>query len=232
MLSDMSIWARIADALAALAAGEPLSVVFERLRGPAEMGVGFTIAVIALGAKLAKADGQVTRDEVATFRRVFTIADDEAANAARVYNLARQDVAGFDAYARKIRAMFGDADRQMLRDVLEGLFLIALADGHYHPNEDTYLEEVARVFGLNDSCFRSLRARYVEGAVHDPHDVLGVPHDAPIEDIRRAWRQAVKENHPDAMLARGVPPEALRLAEGRLIDINRAWEEIRTKVAA
>ncbi|MGL5009773.1 MAG: TerB family tellurite resistance protein, partial [Paracoccaceae bacterium] len=178
----MSIWARIADALAALAAWEPLSVVFDRLRGTGEKSVGFTIAVIALGAKLAKADGQVTRDEVSTFRRVFTIDDDEAANAARVYNLARQDVAGFDAYARKVRAMFGDADRQMLIDVLEGLFLIALSDGHYHPNEDTYLEEVARQFGLGESCFNSLKARFVDGEVHDPYDVLGVPHDAAIED--------------------------------------------------
>ncbi|MGL5008557.1 MAG: TerB family tellurite resistance protein, partial [Paracoccaceae bacterium] len=116
--------------------------------------------------------------------------------------------------------------------VLEGLFLIALSDGHYHPNEDTYLEEVARQFGLGESCFNSLKARFVDGEVHDPYDVLGVPHDAAIEDIRRAWRQAVKDSHPDAMLARGVPPEALRLAERRLIDINRAWDEIRSKVAA
>jgi DnaJ like chaperone protein len=228
----MSIWDRIADALAALVAGEPLASVFDRLRGSAERSVGFTIAVIALGAKLAKADGQVTRDEVATFRRVFTIDEAEAANAARVYNLARQDVTGFDAYARKVRAMFGEGDRQMLIDVLEGLFLIALADGQYHPNEDEYLGEVARIFGLDDGCFASLRARFIDGLGHDPHDVLGVAHDAPLEEIRKAWRQAVKENHPDAMLARGVPPEALRLAERRLIDINRAWDEIRARVAA
>jgi DnaJ like chaperone protein len=228
----MSIWDRIADALAALVAGEPLSAVFERLTEPAERSVGFTIAVIALGAKLAKADGQVTRDEVSTFRRVFTISDAEAANAARVYNLARQDVAGFDAYARKVRRMFGDADRQMLIDVLEGLFHIALADGHYHENEDLYLEEVAAQFGLGEACFRSLRARFVEGAAHDPYDILGISRDTSYDAAKAAWRQAVKDSHPDAMIARGVPPEALRLAEKRLIDINRAWEEIQTKVAA
>ncbi|MDO8884231.1 TerB family tellurite resistance protein, partial [Pseudotabrizicola sp.] len=101
----MSIWIRIADALSALAQGEGLSVVFDRLRGVQSMpekSVGFTIAVIALGAKMAKADGQVSRHEVATFRQIFAIPDEESANAARVFNLARQDVAGFDAYARKV----------------------------------------------------------------------------------------------------------------------------------
>jgi DnaJ like chaperone protein len=228
----MSIWDRIADALAALVAGEPLSVVFERLTGPGEKSVGFTIAVIALGAKLAKADGQVTRDEVSTFRRVFTISDAEADNAARVYNLARQDVAGFDAYARKVRAMFGKDDQQMLIDVLEGLFHIALSDGQYHPNEDLYLEEVAHQFGLDEGCFRSLRARFVEGAAPDPYDVLGLPRDASLDAARAAWRQAVKNSHPDVMIARGVPPEAVHMAERRLMDVNRAWEDIQARVAA
>jgi DnaJ like chaperone protein len=229
----MSIWARIADALAALAAGEPLSVVFDRLKGgQAERSVGFTIAVIALAAKLAKADGQVTRDEVATFRRVFTIDDAEADNAARVYNLARQDVAGFDAYARKVRAMFGADDRRMLIDVLEGLFHIALSDGRYHPNEDLFLAEVAHQFGLDEGCFQAVRARFVDGAARDPFLVLGLAPDADLQAARAAWRQAVKDNHPDAMIARGVPAEAVRLAERRLIEINTAWQAIQTRVAA
>ncbi len=228
----MSLWTRIADALAALASGEPLSVVFDRLRGSAETSVGFTIAVIALGAKLAKADGEVTRDEVATFRQIFAIPEDEMANAARVYNLARQDVAGFDAYAHKIRRMFGEDHRDVLTDLLEGLFQIAVSDGRYHANEDVYLFEVAQIFGISDACFRAIRSRFVEGAPRDPYDVLGLAADAPIDAVRAAWRQAVKDNHPDAMIARGIPPEAVKLAERRLIDINKAWAEIQTRIAA
>ena len=93
----MSIWTRITEALSALTSGEALSAVFDRLRTPPEKSVAFTIAVIALGAKMAKADGQVTRDEVTAFREVFNIGDADAQGAARVFNLARQDVAGFDA---------------------------------------------------------------------------------------------------------------------------------------
>ena len=205
------------------------------MRGPAtapDHSVGFTIAVIALGAKIAKADGQVTRAEVAAFRRIFTIDEAEEQNAARVFNLARQDVAGFDAYARKIAAMFGAGNRDTLRDLLEGLFHIALADGAWHPQEEEFLHEVARIFGLDDRCFNAIRARFVDGAPRDPFDVLGVPRDAPLDAVRAAWKTLVRESHPDRMIARGVPPEAVKLAERRMADINAAWEDISARRAA
>ncbi|MCV2873392.1 molecular chaperone DjiA [Defluviimonas sp. WL0050] len=227
----MSIWTRISEALAALAKGEGLSAVFDRLKTPPERSIGFTIAVIALGAKMAKADGQVTRDEVTAFREVFAIAREEEDNAARVFNLARQDVAGFELYASKIAAMLGPGD-PVLVDLMEGLFHIAMADGEYHPHEDAFLREVARIFGVDDRCFRSLLTRFVPDAAPDPYYVLRVSHDAPMDDIRAAWRQAVKDCHPDRMRARGLPEEALKLAEQRLVAVNRAWEEITGKKAA
>ncbi|MFN6977036.1 MAG: TerB family tellurite resistance protein [Gemmobacter sp.] len=217
--------------MAALAKGEGLAAVFDRLRTPPEMTVAFTIAVIALSAKLAKADGQVTRDEVAAFRQVFAIPPGEEANAARVFNLARQDVAGYEAYASKIAAMFA-ADREMRIDILEALFHVAMADGEFHPGEDAYLRTVAALFGLGEPCYRAMRERFVPGSPHDPYDVLGVAPDAPLEAVRAAWRQAVLESHPDRMMARGVPPEAVRLAERRLVAVNAAWDEISRDRAA
>ena len=127
----MSIWTRITEALQALASGESLSTVFEKLRSSPERSVGFTIAVIALGAKMAKADGLVTRDEVAAFREVFHIPPEDEASAARVFNLARQDVAGFEEYAKRVASMFEEADGTLC-DLMEGLFYIAVADGAYH----------------------------------------------------------------------------------------------------
>jgi len=227
----MSIWTRIADALAALAKGEGLATVFDKLNAAPERSVGFTIAVIALGAKMAKADGQVTRNEVTAFREVFAIPPSEEENAARVFNLARQDVAGFDLYARKIAAMFGPGHAALI-DLMEGLFHIAMADGDFHPHEDAFLREVARIFGVDDRCFRSLLTRFVPDAPRDPFDVLRVPHDATIDEVRAAWRQAVRDSHPDRMRARGLPDEALKMAEQRLIDVNRAWEEIQARKAA
>lgn len=221
----MSIWTRIVAAISALAQGEPLTKVFEGLRTPPERSVAFTIAVIALGAKIAKADGHVTRAEVTAFRQVFEIPAADEANAARVFNLARQDVAGFEEYARRVRAMFGDGD-PMLQDLLEGLFHIAMADGLYHPHEETYLQRVAEIFAIPDTVFRGIRARFVPDAAPDPYDVLGVSPDASMADIRAAWRQLVRDTHPDRMMAHGLPVEAIKLAETRMVAINKAWEEI------
>ncbi|MEQ6247341.1 molecular chaperone DjiA [Sulfitobacter sp. HNIBRBA3233] len=226
----MSIWTRISEALSALTKGEGLAAVFDRLRAPPERSVAFTIAVIALGAKMAKADGQVTRDEVTAFREVFQIADADAAGAARVFNLARTDVAGFDDYARRIKDMFGN-DTSLLTDLMEGLFHIAMADGTYHPMEDAFLEEVARIFDLQEGDFESLRARFVPNTSPLPHTVLGIAPNASLDEARAAWRKLVRANHPDALAARGLPEEAVRLAEKRMIDINRAWETISGKAA-
>lgn len=154
-----SIWTRILDALSALAHGEGLAAVFDHLRGDAppsapEKSVAFTIAILALAAKMAKADGQVTRDEVSAFRAIFTLPAGEEAHAARVFDLARQDVAGFDAYARKVAALFNPGqqpiraqDHHILIDVLEALFAIAMADGAYHAGEDAYLGGLHRFSG-------------------------------------------------------------------------------------
>ncbi|MCV6598361.1 MAG: molecular chaperone DjiA [Mangrovicoccus sp.] len=221
----MSIWTRITEAVSALAKGEPLAHVFDRLRTPPERTVGFTIAVIALGAKMAKADGQVTRDEVAAFREVFHIPPDEEAAAARVFNLARQDVAGFEDYAQRVRSMFGQGHGSLC-DLMEGLFHIAMADGTYHPGEDAFLRRVSEIFGLGEGEFRGLKARFVPGADPNPYEVLGADPAMEMQEIRQLWRELVRETHPDRMLARGVPEEAMRMAEARLIAINRAWEEI------
>jgi len=227
----MSIWTRISEALRALTSGESLASLFDFGRKPPEKSVAFTIAVIALGAKMAKADGQVTRDEVLAFREVFQISKADEAQAARVFNLARQDVAGFDIYAQKIARMFGDG-ADLLTTLVEGLFHMAVADGDYYPAEDEFIAEVARIFGLSEKKFTCLRSRYVPGAAPDPYSVLGVPEGADLARIRAIYRKLVRENHPDAMVAKGLPAEAIALANTRLATINRAWDEIRTQLEA
>ena len=221
----MSVWKRIALALNALLDGESLTEALTKLSTQPERTVAFTISVIALGAKLAKADGQVTRDEVAAFRRIFTIPPGEEQQAARVFDLARTDVAGFDAYARQIARMFRDRP-EMLVDVMDGLLAIAVADGEFHPQEDEFLSEVNRIFGLSDQDFRRIKARHLPD-VTDPYMVLGVEPDTSLAELRRHWRQLVRDLHPDRMIGRGAPVEAQRMAEQRLAAINDAYDVIR-----
>ncbi len=227
----MSLWSRISEAVAALLArGDQLIAVFDRRNLRPERSVAFTIAVISLGAKMAKADGRVMPAEVAAFRRVFQIAPEDEAAAARVFNLARQDIAGFDAYAARIAGMFRRQPR-VLEDILEGLFHIAIADGRYHEAEADFLRRVAEIFGIAPAAFACVEARHVEGRARDPWQVLGVARGADLATVRTRWRTLVRENHPDRMIARGLPPESVALANARLAAINAAWEEISAREA-
>lgn len=220
----MSIWTRIAEALRALTAGEGLAAVLDRLSAPPERSVAFTIAVIALGAKLAKADGAVTRDEVAAFRGIFTIPRRAEAEAARVFNLARQDVAGFEFYAQRVARMFNPGS-PVLADLMDGLFAVAISDGDYHPDEDAFLSRVAAIFGFSDRDFACRRALWAPQRA-DPWAVLGLQPGVEPAAIRARWRALVRETHPDMLIARGLPEEAVKLATARLARINAAYESI------
>jgi DnaJ like chaperone protein len=114
---------------------------------------------------------------------------------------------------------------------MEGLFHIAMADGFYHPNENEFLQTVAGIFDVPDTQFSRLRLRFAPDAQHDPYSVLGVSPDATPKEIRAAWRKLVQDNHPDVLIARGLPEEAQQLAQKRMAAINRAWEELSGKAA-
>src|SRR5439155_13361863 len=174
--------------------------------------VAFTIAVIALGAKMAKADGTVTRDEVAAFREVFQVPPGEEAHLRLVFDIARRSTAGFESYARQIGRLFV-GQRMMLEDLLGGLFYIALADGRLCPAEDDYLRTVARHLGFDAAGYARIRSAFV-GAMpdgepdgDDPHVVLGIPPDASLAEIRAAYRRLIRPHHPDLLAARGLPAD-------------------------
>lgn len=217
-----SFWQRIGDRLAALV-GRPRAVA------PPERSVAFTIAVIALGAKLAKADGTVGRAEVRAFRRIFTIPRGDEKHAAHVFDLARQDVAGFDLWAARIAALFPPGD-VVLAEVLEGLYVIAFADGELHEAEEIFLNEVARIFAIPAATQAALRARHDPRQSCEPCAVLGIEPGTPLPEARARWRELVRENHPDRAQAHGLPPEAVRLAESRTRAINAAWQSYRRRM--
>jgi DnaJ like chaperone protein len=189
----------------------------------------FAIAVIALSAKMAKADGVVSRSEVDAFCRIFSIPPGEERNVSRIYNLAKGDVAGFDSYAREVRRLFAD-DPTMLEAVLDGLFDIARADGAVHERELIYLGEVGRIFGFDELAFARIRARHVVDEA-DPYLILAADPAWDREQLQRQYRRLVQENHPDRLIARGVPEEFIRIANDRLAAINAAWDMVERRRA-
>jgi len=231
----MRIFSRIAVLMAdgAGKVGAAVSGLRALLTGLASSEVrreaAFAIGVIGLSAKMAKADGVVMRAEVDAFCRIFSIPPGEERNVARVYNLAKQDVAGFDAYARDIARLLAD-DQAMLEGVLDSLFDIAGADGAVHEREMTYLEEVARIFGFDATGFARIRARHViDGA--DPYLVLEADRTWDYKRLKRQYRRLVVENHPDRLISLGVPEEFIRIATERLAAINAAWDKIERRQA-
>ncbi|MCY4445530.1 MAG: molecular chaperone DjiA [Rhodobacteraceae bacterium] len=187
--------------------------------------VSFTIAVISLGAKLAKIDGRVTRLEIRAFREIFQIPPEEKKNAARVFDYASKNPVGYEYYALEIRKLLGHGS-PLLKDILEGLIYIANADGEISFPERRFLIRVNAIFGLPRRQFRQSLNYYAVGNSIDPYTVLGVSRDMPLSEIKKVWRELVMQFHPDALKARGIPREAVRVSELQLSRFNQAWRVI------
>jgi DnaJ like chaperone protein len=233
-------WKTITHALGLEKAGslrDALSAVWTRLgldrlaeRTPAHRTAAFTIAVTTLAAKMAKADGVALPVEAEAFEQLFEIPPAEEANVKRLYNLASEDVAGYEAYAGKIARMLKD-EPELLRAVLECLFHIAAADGVLHPAEDRFLETVAERFGLSRLEFLAIRASFVHDP-ESPYAILGVAPDASEAEIKAHYRALVREYHPDRLAASGVPEEFRCAAHRRIAAINVAYETVMAQRAA
>jgi len=248
---SMSIWGKIIGGATGFALGGPLGALLGALAGHAAdkyvgaevaalegpdgsidpgdrtgtRQIAFTIAVIALGAKMAKADGQVDRSEIAAFKEVFQVPASETANVARVFDLAKRDARGFEPYAHQIAKMFRKG-HPVLEELLDGLFHIARADGKVHDSEIAYLAEVARLFGFTEADFARIREANVGPDKADPYTILGVTRAMSNDEIRAAWRKLARDNHPDRLIAQGLPEEFVALANQKLATINAAYDKV------
>lgn len=225
----MKIWDKIVEGMNGLGIAELLGLSSP----PADDGghpglrqIGFTIGVIALGAKMARVDGEVSEAEIAAFRTFFHVPPGEEANVERFFNLAKRDAAGFETYARQVAALFPDAP-EVLEGVIEGLFDIAKADGHIDAAEADYLVKVARIFGLESSRFERAKAAALGVVECEACTILGIDPLATDEQIREAWLRLVRANHPDRLIAQGLPEEAIAVATRKLALINDAYDRLR-----
>jgi len=201
------------------------AVVVQRLDRPDRRQVAFTIAAIALAAKMAAADGIATPAEFAKFERLFRVPEAERVNAARFYRLAQGSVAGFEAYADQAARMLGEGS-PLLEDLLEALLLIAKIDG-IHPAELAYLDAVAPRLGIDAGSYDRIRARHLATTADDPWLVLGVEPGADAATVAAAYRALAKRHHPDRHIADGTPPEFIRVSEERMAAINAAYAAVR-----
>lgn len=229
---QLAIWQRINDFLVTVAQGtsEVASSIGSALDPdnwlPGGRDAAFTLALVALSAKMAVADGVVTRTEVQAFRANVIIPPGSEAQVNRLFELAQQDVAGYQSYARKIARLFAEQP-ETLEHVLDALFHIASADGFIHQDELEYLKNVSDIFGFDEMRFEQIVATHlVDTRGADPYLVLGLMPNAPWDEVRRVYLRLVAEHHPDRLAAKGVPPEMMALTTARMAAINGAYAAI------
>lgn len=196
----------------------------DRLLAPAPRPAAFSVAIVALSAKMAKADGVVVEAEVKAFREVFDIPDEELAAVARLFDLAKQDTAGFQSYARQVADLFKD-EPDTREDLIDALFHVAKADHALHPRELEFLSEVGRILGFEGPAYERIEARHVRRP-GDPYAVLDLDPDASDAEVKAHWRALVATHHPDKLAGRGLPPAAIKLANDRVAALNAAYEAI------
>ena len=236
----MSIWGKVLGGAAGFALGGPIGALVGGVLGHAvdrmrvddgatategTKQVAFTIGVIVLGAKMAKADGVVTPDEVVAFKEVFHVPPDEMKNVGRVFDQARKDAAGYEPYAHQIGGLFKN-NPAVLEDLVDGLFHIAKADNIMHPKELEFLEAVSTIFGFNEAEWLRIKEGHLGPDQADPYTVLGAAHDTPDDELKRVYRKLVREHHPDTLIAQGMPQEFVDVANDKLAAINSAYDRV------
>ncbi len=246
----MSVWGKIIGGVTGFMTGGPIGAVLGAAMGhAADSGAGrlapgaadltallgskeqlFAVSVVVLSAKLAKCDGPVKRAEIDAFKRMFRIPPENMAEVGQLFDQAREDAKGFEPFADRVGQAFAD-NPAMLEDVLAALFTIARADAALTRGEVAFLQRVQVGFGLDAAAWMRARdghaARPAQEQGIDPYSVLGLPANASDEQLRATWRKLMRENHPDALLARGVTPEFAKRATDKVAEINNAWDRIK-----
>ena len=241
----MSIWGKIVGGAAGFALGGPIGALVgvaaghfvDRVsaRGRSAAGPGapgietkrqvFAIALIVLCAKMAKADGQVTRDEIEAFKRIFRVPEGEMEQVGQIFNEARRESTGFEPYAEQVMEIFPH-NRHVREELLAALFHIAQADGIIHEGELAFLKAVARIFQFDERDFDRIFSSHLGSDDADPYQILGVDRDAEDSEIKKAYRDLMRENHPDRLMAQGLPQEMIDVANEKVAHINDAYDRV------
>ena len=235
----MNIWGKVIGGAAGFAIGGPIGALLGAVAGHAidtkilpsyisndvnYKSIVFTAGVIALSAKMAKADGKVTKEEILTFRKLVQIPKDNINQVSKLWELAKETTDGYELYAKQIFSLFSNQP-EILERILDILFEIAKSDGNIDSTELNYLKNVSNIFNFDEIIFKKLLA------LHNPEnnsfEILGVQISDSLEDIQKKWKEMVKNNHPDKLVGQGMPIEFIESANQKLAIINSAYEEIK-----
>ena len=190
----------------------------------------FALSIIILGAKIAKADGIVTKEEIEVFKEKFRISPNDMGQVGKIFNEAKKTSYGFESIAQQISDLFHD-NRIILEELLNNLFYIAEADGKISDNELNFLRTISSIFKFDENTFERIYQTRLNDKESNPYKVLGVNRADDDETIRKAWIKLTKEHHPDNLISKGMPPEFIKQTTEEMSSINSAYDRIQKQRA-
>ena len=235
----MSIWGSLIGGMIGFSLGGPFGMLLGSLlggkisRARATSGFNaaaqgqkvFALSLIVLSAKLSKADGQVSREELIAVKDKLKIPEHELDQVGKIFNKAKEESIGYEPYAKQI-AHFYKGHLNVLEEVINTLFYIAEADGNISDQEFKMIQNVAQIFGLDEQQFNGIVESRKSSDKLNPYVVLESNPDDNLADIRKWYLKLSKEHHPDLLLSKGVPEEVIDESKKKMRAINAAWDQI------
>ena len=235
----MSIWGSLIGGMVGFSLGGPFGMLLGSLIGGkisrsrstakfrtfAQSQQIFALSLIVLSAKLSKADGQVSREELIAVKDKLKIPESELDQVGKIFNKAKKESAGYEQYAQQIAQLY-QGNLNVLEEVINILFYIAEADGNISKSELNMIENIARIFGLSEKQLNSIKESRKSSEKLNPYIVLESNPDDNIENIRKKYIKLSKEHHPDLLISKGVPEEVIEESKKKMRAINSAWDQI------
>ena len=247
----MSIWGKLIGGAAGMALGGPIGAILGIAAGHgvdkvSKFGAGesnknfsndqkeqiFATSVIAISAKLAKADGRISKSEILAFKKIFDFPAEDEKAISNIFNSAKENIDDYKDIAEQVYKVF-KSDKGLLFELLNSLFSIAYADRELHPKEKLMLSDIAKIFQISSNEFESLNNIFEAKISEDnnsknrSYKILGLSENASLEEVSKQYRKLIKEYHPDKLQGMGLPKEFIELANQKLSAINKAYTEIK-----
>lgn len=211
--------------------GSLLGGKISRARSGARMGSFaqpqqvFALSLIVLSAKLSKADGQVSREELIAVKDKLKIPENELDQVGKIFNKAKEESQGYEPYAQQIAQIYR-GNLNVLEEVINMLFYIAEADGNVSASELEMIESISGIFGLSNVQFKSIKESRKLSEKSNPYIILESNPNDDIQSIRKKYIKLSKEHHPDLLISKGVPTEVIEESKKKMRAINSAWDQI------
>jgi DnaJ like chaperone protein len=235
----MSIWGSLIGGMIGFSLGGPFGMLLgsllggkiSRARSTGNFGAFaqpqqiFALSLIVLSAKLSKADGKVSHEELVAVKDKLKIPENEIDQVGKIFNKAKEESTGYEPYAQQIAQIYR-GNTNVLEEVINILFYIAEADGEVSSSELVMIENISKIFGLNQVQFNSIRESRKGSDKLNPYVVLESGPDDDLQSIRKKYLKLSKENHPDLLMSKGVPQEVINESKNKMRAINSAWDQI------